>query len=201
MRPRFGLSLRRRPDRLLGRLLLGLLALATFWYALMALLLSVKVAPSDVNAISGYRSAYHFLATLTPSHVDSWRGVIAAAAVLLLLVLGTVAIRQLPTPARSRHPRTITRDDHGTVTISPLVVERLAEIATGRVRSIGNARASSGPSGISVAVSLQEPRSAEETLHRVQRSVTEALQTHELDLEPVSVVLARYQPPKGRQLQ
>jgi hypothetical protein len=55
---------RRSPLVLLGLLLLVPVALALIWYGAMLVALAFKAPPETVNAISGYRDAYDFLASL-----------------------------------------------------------------------------------------------------------------------------------------
>ncbi|MBA3408537.1 MAG: hypothetical protein H0U06_10890, partial [Solirubrobacterales bacterium] len=61
---------RTSPLMLVGRLVTLVFALALVWYGLMTVLLALKVSPSTVNTISGYRTAFDWLSGLTPSDVD-----------------------------------------------------------------------------------------------------------------------------------
>ena len=51
---------RTSPLMFVGRLVTLVFALALIWYGLMTVLLALKVAPSTVNTISGYRTAFSF---------------------------------------------------------------------------------------------------------------------------------------------
>ena len=57
------------PLALLGRIVLVLFALALVWYGAMLVLLAFKVSPHTVNQLSGYRSAYNYLAGLEPQDI------------------------------------------------------------------------------------------------------------------------------------
>ena len=74
---------RTSPLMLVGRLVTLMFALALVWYGLMTLLLALKVSPSTVNTISGYRAAFDWLSGLTPADVDgaATRAIIAAAGI------------------------------------------------------------------------------------------------------------------------
>lgn len=101
----------------------------------MTLLLALKVSPSTVDAISGYRTAFDWLSELTPADVDggATRAIVAAAGVLAALVFGYLALMHLPRPYLARQDLDLTVDDHGEVTVEPRAIERLAEVA-----AIGN---------------------------------------------------------------
>ena len=55
--PRQRLRARTSPLVFFGRLLTFLFAAALIWYGAMTVLLALKVSPSTVNSISGYRTA------------------------------------------------------------------------------------------------------------------------------------------------
>ena len=106
---------------LAGHLLTLLLALAMVWYGLMALLLAVKVSPSTVNSLSGYRTAFDWLSGLTPSDVGgaTTRVIIAGAGVLAFLVFGFLAFKLLPRPYLARRELPLYSEPQGYVTIEP----------------------------------------------------------------------------------
>ena len=122
---------RTSPLVFVGRLVTLVFALALVWYGLMTVLLALKVSPSMVNAISGYRTAFDWLSGLTPSDVDgaATRAIIAAAGVVAFLVFGYLALKQLPRPYLARRELELTADERGEVTVEPRAVERLAEVA------------------------------------------------------------------------
>lgn len=80
----------------LGRAVLVLCALALIFYGTMVILLALKVGRGSVNAISGYRDAYDYLAGLQPRDVaGNVRGILAAPACCCL--------KQIPRPYLTRH--------------------------------------------------------------------------------------------------
>ena len=144
------------PLSLLGRLLTALLALALVWYGLMTLLLAVKVAPSTVNALSGYRSAFDWLAGLAPGDVDggTTRPIIAGAGVVAFLLFGYLALKQLPRPHLARHPLVLATDERGEITLQPRAIERMAEAAAGGAAGVSRASGRYGTDDLSVNVTL-----------------------------------------------
>ena len=117
------------PLMLVGRVVTLLFALALVWYGLMTVLLALKVSPSTVNDISGYRTAFDWLTGLKPADVDGGRtrAIVAGVGVLAFLVFGYLAFKQLPRPYRARRDLDLVADDHGEVIVEPRAVERLAE--------------------------------------------------------------------------
>ena len=106
--PRQRVRERTSPLIVLGRLITLVFALALIWYGLMTLLLALKVSPSTVNSISGYRTVFDWLSGLSPTKVDGsvTRGIVAGAGVLAFLVFGYLALKQLPRPYLARrYPR------------------------------------------------------------------------------------------------
>ena len=98
------LRTREEPLRIVGRLLVAAFALALIWYGAMLALLAAKViSPATANGLSGYRTAYDFLAGLTPADVDgTTRALIAAAGVAAFVIFGYLAWRELPRPYLAR---------------------------------------------------------------------------------------------------
>jgi len=129
--PRQRVRERTSPLIILGRLVTLLFALALIWYGLMTLLLALKVSPSTVNSISGYRTAFDWLSGLSPTKVDGavTRGIVAGAGVLAFLVFGYLALKQLPRPYLARRTLDLTSDERGEVTVEPRAIERVAALA------------------------------------------------------------------------
>ena len=124
--PRQRLRERTSPLVSLGRLVTLLFALVLIWYGLMTLLLALKMSPSTVNAISGYRTAFDWLSDLAPADVDgaSTRAIIAATGVAAFLVFGFLALKQLPRPYLARRDLDLSADDRGEVTVEPRAIEQ-----------------------------------------------------------------------------
>lgn len=177
-----------------GRLLTLLLALAMVWYGLMALLLAVKVSPSTVNSLSGYRTAFNWLSGLTPSDVDggTTRAIIAGAGVLAFLVFGFLAFKHLPRPYLARRELPLYSEPQGYLTIEPRAVERLAEVAATSDSAISGARGRYSVDDLAVDVTVRRARDIATTLREAQSRVAHALAEHELPAMPINVTLAGF---------
>src|SRR5437763_519446 len=109
----------------LGRIVLVLSALALVWYGAMLVLLALKVSPHTVNRLSGYRSAFNYLAGLQPHDITNDTRLIAGLAGLAgFLVFGYLAFKELPRPRLTRSELRLIDDDHGTVDVAPRAIER-----------------------------------------------------------------------------
>ncbi len=178
----------------LGQLVTLILALALIWYGAMLVLIALKVSPSTVNSISGYRTAWRWLSGLDASSVSGGltRGIIAACGVAAFLVFGFVAFKQLPRPYLTRRELPLTADPEGTVTVEPRAIERLAEVAAESHRAVSTARGRYSVDGLFVDLSVRRPGNLADTMHDAQRRVTEALERHGLPTMPVNITLTGY---------
>lgn len=196
--------IRERPSVLMvvGRIVPLVLALGLIWYGLMVLLLALKVSPSTINSISGYRTAYNYLSGLTPSDVSGGvtRAIIAGSGVVAFFVFGYLALKQLPRPYLARRELPLATDDHGEIHVEPRAVERLAEVAATMNPAVTGARGRYSVDDLSVDVSVRRARDLGHTLKDTQRRVSDALQQHELPAMPVNVTLAGYDRRQRREL-
>ena len=196
--------IRERPSVLMvvGRIVPLVVALGLIWYGLMVLLLALKVSPSTINSISGYRTAFNYLSGLTPSNVDGGvtRAIIAGSGVLAFFVFGYLALKQLPRPYLARRELPLATDDHGEIHVEPRAVERLAEVAATMNPAVTDARGRYSVDDLSVDVSVRRARDLAEILQDTQRRVSDALQQHELPAMPVNVTLAGYDRRQRREL-
>lgn len=185
-----------------GRLLTFLFALALIWYGAMVVLGALKVSPSTINSISGYRTAYNYLTGLTPHKVDgsTTRAIVAGAGVLAFLVFGYLAFKEIPRPHLTRRDLELTDDERGEVTVEPRAIERLAETAAQLDPSILSARGRYSQDDLTVNVTVRRARNLAGILHDTQQRVTDALQQHELPTLPVNVTLAGYDRRHRREL-
>src|SRR5690242_5205830 len=116
------------PLPLLGRIVLVLFALALVWYGLMLALLAFKVSAHTVNQLSGYRSAYDYLAGLRPEDITRDTRLIAGLAGLAgFLVFGYLALKQIPRPHLTRSELQLSDEERGTVDVAPRAIERAVE--------------------------------------------------------------------------
>ncbi len=197
-------SLRERgsPFVRLGLFLLLPIALALVWYGTMLVLLAFKAPPETVNAISGYRDAYDFLAGLEAADVTGRIRLIASlAGVAAFVVFGFLAWKQVPRPYLARGELTLSEGGRGASTVEPRAIERAVEVAARAHPSISDAMARYGEDGVDVDIDLTRPGDVTDPLREVQRRVSETLQRHDLPDVPVSVTLTGFQRQRRRELQ
>ena len=194
---------RTSPLLVVGRVVTLVFALALVWYGLMTLLLALKVSPSTVNSISGYRTTFDWLSGLSPTKVDgaTTRGIVAGAGVLAFLVFGYLALKQLPRPYLGRHDLDLPSDERGEVTVEPRAIERLAEVAATRHPAVTDARGRYAIDDLSVDLTVRRARDLADTLREAQLRVVHALEQHELPAIPVHVTLTGYDQRHRRELQ
>ncbi|HEV2818901.1 MAG TPA: hypothetical protein VGW11_00185 [Solirubrobacteraceae bacterium] len=177
----------------IGRILVIVFAAALVFYGVMVVLLALKVPPEDVNAISGYRTAYDFLAGLTAQDIDSSvRAIVAAAGILSAIVLGWVAYKALPRPYLARGAMHLSSGDdeaHGHTDVGARAVERLAAHAAGEHPAVANVTSRLEGETVAVGVALSRPREVADVLPDVQRRVRAQLDHHDLPVLPVNVTL------------
>ena len=186
----------------IGRLVPLILALALIWYGAMLVLLALKVSPTTVNQISGYRTAFDWLSGLTAAKVDGaqTRAIIAGAGVAAFLVFGFLAIKQLPRPYLARQDLPLTSDPHGEVNVEPRAVERLAEIAARAHPAIRDARGRYSIDDLTVDLDVRRATNLRDTLEDAQQRVADALKQHELPTMPVNITLSGYDRRQRREL-
>jgi hypothetical protein len=196
--------IRERPSVLMvvGRIVPLVLALGLIWYGLMLLLLALKVSPSTVNSLSGYRTAFNYLSGLTPNDVDGsiTRAIIAGSGIAAFLVFGYLALKQLPRPYLARRELPLTTDEHGDVHVEPRAIERIAELAASMHPAVTAARGRYSLDDLAVDVSVRRARDLAATLHDTQQRVTHALEQHELPAMTVNITLAGYDRRQKREL-
>lgn len=188
--------------RFVGRLLVALLAGALIWYGLMAIMLAFGVSPSTVDLISGYRTAYDFLAGLGPQDVDdaATRGIIAGAGLLAFVVFGYLALQELPRPYLTRHDLPLAEEERGDSSIAPRAIEHLAEKAATRHDAVTAATGRYGTDELAVNVSVRRAGDAADVLTDVQGRVRQALEDHGLPAMPVEVTLSGFDRAQRREL-
>lgn len=197
------LRLRRSPLRFVGRLLVFLFSLALIWYGLMGVLAAAGVAPGVLDGLSGYRSAYDFLAGLEEDDLSSLARTIAGVAGAVVFgVFAYLAFREVPRPRLSRHELELelAESDRGRVSIAPRALERVAESAAAGNAAVSGASGRWGDETLTVDVEVRRSSELREQLEDVQQRVIEALAEHGLPERKVSVTLARFDRPTRREL-
>ena len=195
--PRQRIRTRSSPLSFVGRLLLVLLCLAAIWYGLMILLLIAGTPPGTVDLISGYRTAYDFLAGLGSRALDPPVNlIVAGAGILAFLLFAFLAYKELPRPYTTRRRLALPGDEHGDVAVEPRAIERVAESAAFGNPAVSAAAGRYQREDLAVDVHVTRPREALDTLRDVQRRVAEALGEHELPSVPVTVTLTGFDQPQ-----
>jgi hypothetical protein len=184
-----------------GRVLVALLGAAIAWYGLMLVLLAFKVSPGTVDDISGYRTAFDYLAGLTPGDVSSSDRLIVAIVALVLAVIAAFLVwRGLPRPHLARHAIEVQDTDRGTTEIGPRAIERAVESAALEHPEVVGARARYDDDGIALDVTARHAATLVDTLREVEERAFDSVERHQLALERVDVTLAGYDSPNGREL-
>jgi hypothetical protein len=195
--------IRERPSVLMvvGRIVPIVVALGLMWYGLMLILLALKVSPSTVNSISGYRTAFNYLSGLTPSDVDGsvTRAIIAGSGLAAFLVFGYLALKQLPRPYLARRELALVTDEHGEVYVAPRAIERIAEVAASMHPAVTAAQGRYSVDDLAVDVSVRRARDLATTLHDAQQRVAHSLEQHEIPAMAVNITLTGYD-RQGREL-
>jgi hypothetical protein len=196
------LRTRTSPLAFIQRLLELVLALALIWYGLILAGLALDAIGRDAaDRYSGYRTAYDFAANLLAGRASDGARLIAgiaglAASALLL----TVAFKQLPRPYLARGHLELEAGDHGTVTVEPRAVERLAEGIALQHPAVASASGRFGTDDLAVLLEVRRARDLPETLRTVQRDVIGGLERHGLPTVPVNVTLSGYDRSNKREL-
>ncbi|MBA2240264.1 MAG: hypothetical protein H0W09_03320 [Solirubrobacterales bacterium] len=186
-----GIGIERKASSGVGRVVLILLALLALWYGLMTILLAVGVDPGTVNLISGYRTAYDFLAGLTPDEISGLaRGVAAGAGILAFLLFGALALRMLPRPYRTRGDVDVDLpSERGATQVEPKALERIAKIASSNHGSVSSASARYSADALAVGIKLAAEADLAGSLEAAQQRVRGALEQHGLEVGRIDVTL------------
>jgi hypothetical protein len=188
----------------LGHLVAALtivLGLLLVWYGLMVVLLAVKVSPHTVNSLSAYRTLYDDAADLKRSDFTTLRRLIAGfAGLIAFLVFLYLAFKAWPRPYRARREVCLEDDVHGTTTVEPRAIERVAELAACGNPDVTAARGRLGDEQLSVGVDARRASLAAETLQDVHQRVRSELERHDLPSLPVNVTLTGYDRQTRREL-
>lgn len=188
----------------IGRLLVIAFAAVLVFYGVMLVLLALKVAPGDIQAVSAYRTIYDFLAGLTAQDIDSTvRTIVAGAGILCAIVLGWVAYKALPRPYLARgtmHLSSGEDEAHGHTDVSARAVERLAAHAAGEHPAVADVTSRLEGEAVTVGVALSRPREVADVLPDVQRRVRAQLERHDLPVLPVHVTLTGLEAGPRREL-
>jgi hypothetical protein len=185
----------------LGRLLLVVFALALVWYGLMLVLLALKASPDSVNSLSGYRSAYDFLAGLEPGDITGRVRLVAGASGLVtFLLFGYLAFKAAPRPYLARTALSLRDDERGTVSVEPRAVERVGEAAVQQLPTVTSAVARLEDGVLTLELHARRAQEIEATLRAARDHARQALQDHGLPVATVNVILTRFEQTTRREL-
>jgi hypothetical protein len=171
------------------------------WYGLMVVLLAVKVSPHTVNSLSAYRTLYDDAADLTRGDFTTLRRLIAGfAGLIAFLVFLYLAFKAWPRPYLTRGEISLEDHVHGTTTIEPRAIERVAELAACGNADVTSASGRLGDEELSVGIAARHASAVAETLRDVHQRVRSELERHDLPSLPVNVTLTGYDRQTRREL-
>jgi hypothetical protein len=179
-----------------------ILALALVCAGAMIILLAFKTSPDTVNGLSGYRTAYDYLAGLEPGDISgSTRLVAAIGGLTASVVFGYLAWRLIPRPYLARSALRLISDEHGSIDVDARAVERAAEIAALAHQAVGAARARYLTDDLALDITANRADALAATLQDVHQRVRDSLARHHIPPLPVNVTLVRLERPNRRDLQ
>jgi hypothetical protein len=177
------------------------LALALVWGGAMLVLLALKSSPSTVDSLSGYRTAYDYLAGLGPEDITaSVRLVAAIGGLSVAVIFGYLAWRAIPRPYLARTDLRLSDGERGTVDVNARAIERAAELAVVGHPAVAAARARYATDDLTVDISVNRADALPATLEDVHRRAHDSLVRHELPPLPVNITLVRLERTSRREL-
>ncbi len=189
------------PLALLGRIVLVLVALTLVWYGAMLVLLAFKVSPHTVNQLSGYRSAYSYLAGLKPRDITADTRLIAGLAGLAgFLAFGYLLLKQIPRPYLTRGELRLVEDERGVVDVAPRAIERATEGAALEREAVQEAAARYASNELTVNITVSRARELPDILRAVRAEAHQQLAAHGLPDLPVNVTLTGFERTRRREL-
>ncbi len=191
-------NLRRRTGALLVLSLTVVFALTLVYGGVLVVLLALKLhglGPVQINRVSGYRTAYHWLAGLSRGDFTTVRALIAGfGGLLVFLLFISLMLRSLPRPYLARTELGFPVDDRGATVVRPRAVERIAEVAAQGNQHVIGATGRLGDGELNVDIGIDTAPAAAETLSDVRTRVREQLGLHDLPPMAVNVTLTGYEP-------
>jgi hypothetical protein len=192
------INLRRRTGALLTRGLAIAFALALVYGGALDVLLALKLhgfGPVQINRISGYRTAYHWLAGLDRADFTTGRALIAGfGGLVVFLVFSALALRSLPRPYLTRTEIGLSASERGATVVRPRAVERIAEVAAQGNEHVVGVTGRLGDGELHVDIGIDTAPAAAATLADVRARVRDQLTRHDLQAMPVNVTLTGYEP-------
>lgn len=183
------------------RALAFLLGAAFVFYGVMLVMLATKVSPGTVDAISGFRTAYDYLAGLEAADISGAdRAIVAGAGLLVGIGAALLLWRALPRPHLSRHPLLLTADEIGETVVRPRAMERVVELAALEDPRVTAVRARFDDEGVVLNLRAKDAQHLVEILRGARSRARQSLERHGLELEMVDVTFAGYEASTRREL-
>jgi hypothetical protein len=177
-------------------------ALALTWGGTMLTLLALTVSPSTINALSGYRTAYDYLAALEPQDISvSTRLIVALGGLIACLMFGYLAWRAVPRPYLARTDLRLVGDRRGSVHVNARAIERAAEIAVLDHPAVAAAHARYATDDLTINIDVSRADALASTLTDVHQRARDSLARHELPALRVNISLVRLQRTNRREPQ
>jgi len=177
-------------------------ALVLVWGGAMLVALAFKSSPDTINGLSGYRTAYDYLAGLEPQDITASARLIAAIGGLgACLIFGYLAWRTVPRPYLARTDLRLASDVRGSVDVNPHVIERVAEIAVLDHPVIIAARARYATEDLTVDITASRADELAAMLDDAHTRARDSLARHDLPPLPVNITLVRLERETRRELQ
>lgn len=193
-------NLRRRTGALVVASLTLVFALVLIYGGALTILLALKLhglGPRQINRISGYRTAFHWLAGLHSSQFTTRVSLIAGfGGLLLFLFCASLVLRSIPRPYLARGEVGLPMDDRGATVVRPRALERIAEVAAQANAHVVGSTGRLGDGELNVDVGIDSATEAADTLADVRTRISEDLVRHDLPPMPVNVTLTGYEPTR-----
>lgn len=183
------------------RALAFLLGAAFVFYGVMLVMLATKVSPGTVDAISGFRTAYDYLAGLEAADISGAdRAIVAGAGLLVGIGAALLLWRALPRPHLARHPLLLSAEEIGETVVRPRAMERVVELAALEDPRVTAARARFDDEGVVLTLRAKDAQHLVEILRGARSRARQSLERHGLELEMVDVTFAGYEASTRREL-
>jgi hypothetical protein len=159
-------------------------------------LLTVGVAPHDVDAATGYARVHDAVTGITDQDVQdpTVRVAVGLGGLALAGVFAAMARAQLPRPTLARGALQLGDDERGLTVVAPRAVERAVEVAATRHPAVASALGRYGADELSLDVTVGKPRDPAGTLRAVREAARGSLREHGLPETPVHVTLTKHDP-------
>lgn len=166
------------------------IGLVLAWYGLMLILLAAGVDPGSIDRLSGYRTAYDLATGLGTGDTDGLTRLwIALGGVAAFLLLGYLALRELPRPRLARRSIDLADQPGQRLRVEARARERLIESALAGSPHLADSSVRVDGERIVVSVVAIATAPVATALADAQLRARRALEQHGLPVVPVDVTL------------